>query len=219
MKRSITRGLFACIVAALCLAPQEAAAHIYIASATGHASDTSSPLNGSGDTAAAGGDLLQMILNAQDANASAVVDRRGVFEIDGTTITDHLTERAFLQFDVVGANSPYLVNIFLFAGNGTVSPEDYSRSENLAFSGVLVDDNPFIDVTTQVEQIIDGGNTWIGVLIAMTHEDQTLAIDNVDGRGIDPSITTKGVPEPTTLALLACFPISLALRGRLRRAF
>jgi len=212
MRRGNAGFLSVFVGAMAMLAADRASAHIYIASATGHASDLSNPADGVGDAAGPAGDFINMILNQSDANPQAIMDRRGVFEIDGSTIRDHFTNGAFLQFDVFGANSPFPVDIYLYAGDGVVGSDDYSRTENLAFSGILVDDTPLIDVTSEVDALLDGNQTWIGVLIAMTHEDQTLVIDNVDGHGIDPSITTKAVPEPSTLLLFGLLGLGIARR-------
>lgn len=209
-------GLNLVVGTLFCASAEPASARTYVAAATGYASDQSNPRDGIGDIAGPTGNLIDMVLNGTDADPQAITDRRGVFEIDGATITDHLTSGAFLQFDVFGSISADPINIFLYAGDGLVTSEDYGRTDHLAFSAVLANDTPFINVTTQVQEILAGGDTWIGVLVAMTHEDQTLSIDDVDGHGIDPSITTKGVPEPVTLTLLGA--LSLAAFGR-RRAF
>jgi len=216
MNRSKVLGLVVCAGALTVGMSQPASAGTYVASATGRVSDDSNPLDGIGDTASGVGDLIRLMQNANDTDPQMIVDRRGVFEIDATDVGVHFTEHAFVQFDVFGSNSPFPVNIYLFSGDGVVSAADYGRTEHPVFSGVLVDDEPLIDVTPQLRQLLDEGSDWIGVLIAMSTEDQALVIDNIDGHGIEPSITTKTVPEPATLVLLAAFPLSVLLRRNLR---
>lgn len=197
----------------LSAAASQATADIYNASATGFASDTSDPLDGVGDAAGTKANPIEMLLNASDADSGALVDRRAAFETDLTALLAQLPVSAAIEFEVFTYNTEHPVSIYLYAGDGLITAADYGRTDELVFSGVLDDPTPAIDVTSQVRALLEGGNAWIGVLIGLTNEDQTLAIYNTGYGGTDPRLNTK-VPEPGMLALTGILALLAISRRR-----
>jgi hypothetical protein len=175
---------------------------LYPANPTGLVADTSNPLDGIGDSAGPGTVTLGTLLNANDPTPT---DRRAALEVYLPTTPGGLPlAHALLEFEVHSYNSQHPVNIFLYGGDGLITPADYGRTANLVFSGALTDPLPEIDVTSALQGILNSGNPWVGVLIGATAEDQTFAIYNTGaGAGAtEPRLKLKVLPEPATLALV-----------------
>ncbi len=190
--------------------------HLYPGSPSGYASDTSNPLDGVGDAAGPKGLAIEMFFNGVDADPGAVGDRRGVFEVDLSSLVGQELASALLEFEVYSSNTAHPVNIYLYGGDGLITAADYGRTANLVFSGVLDDPTPVFSLTPEVQAILDGGNPWVGVLIGMTVEDQTLAIYNTGYGATDPRFNIKVVPEPATLVLAGLISLFAVARRRRR---
>jgi len=187
----------------------------YLANPTGFAADTSNPLDGVGDTAGPLGLALDMFRNASDASSSAVQDRRAILEVYLPSLPGGLAlAAATLEFEVYTYNSLQPVSIFLYGGDGLITPADYGRTDLLAFSGVIDDPTPYIDVTSEVQTILNSGSQWVGVLIGMTAEDQAFSIYNTGYGPIEPSLKIKVVPEPATLTLAGLLVLLTFARRR-----
>jgi hypothetical protein len=169
------------------------------------------------------------VINPSDAHGIRQLPGQNPFLLDFLSINHSVEDRTVIEFALRGLAGPVasatldldlrnldpglpgVINVFAFAGTGTVTPDLFSAGTLFTSFANSTSGLEHVDVSAAVLGAQQAGDDFIGFRLSTMTDSRYLLGPPFTQAG--PSLTVEVVPEPGTLTLLALGAIGIAGYG------
>jgi hypothetical protein len=164
------------------------------------------------------------VIDPSDARGIRQLPGQNPFLLDFLSINHSVEDRTVIEFALRGLSGPItsatldldlrnldpglpgIINVFAFAGTGTVTPDLFSAGTLFTSFANSTSGLEHVDVSTAVLAAQQAGDDFIGFRLSSTSDSRWLMGPPF---GAGPTMTVEVIPEPSALALLGVGTLGL----------